>query len=427
MALRLEPSFMQKTNEVLIKARAAKASSKSLRMITTDKKNAVLLALATLLKDKHDDLMQANQIDLDAAQAAGQSKAFIDRLLLTSTRIDAIANSLIALAGVDDPIHRVIETYNRPNGLRIVKRRVPLGVIGMVYESRPNVTIDAFALAFKTNNCLILRGGKEALHTNLALVTCIHAVLTMFHIDTNCVALIENTDRSLVLDLLQARGLIDVLIPRGSAQLIQYVVENAKVPVLETGAGNCHIYIEKTADLQKSTAIVLNAKVQRPSVCNAVETLLVDAALLQTYVPSLIDALIQAGVEVRGCAKTCALDKRVNPAHEDDWSTEYLDLIVALKIVESTQEAIDHIDRYSTRHSEAILTEDRVAKECFFSQVDAAVVYHNASTRFSDGYEFGFEAEMGISTQKLHARGPMGLNELCTYVYEVSGAYTTRT
>lgn len=417
---------MLNPNEVILKATAAKQASKSLRQIDSAKKAVVLKELATLLRNKQHVLIDANHHDILAAQASNQSAAFVDRLLLNPARIEAMANSLEALAKVDDPINQVIETIERPNGLHILKRRVPLGVIGIIYESRPNVTIDAFALAFKTNNCLVLRGGKEALHSNLALLSCIHQVLSRNQIDLNCVSLIENTDRSLVLSLMHATGLIDVLIPRGSASLIQHVVENARVPVLETGAGNCHIYIEKTANLSKATDIVLNAKVQRPSVCNAVETVLVDEALKDTYVPHLIDALIQAGVSVRGCEKSCLIDHRVVAAQEEDWSTEYLDYIVALKLVDSTQDAIQHIDQYSTHHSEAILTEDAQAKDLFFSLVDAAVLYHNASTRFTDGYEFGFEAEMGISTQKLHARGPMGLKELCTYVYEVSGTYNIR-
>jgi len=315
----------------------------------------------------------------------------------------------------------VIEEFTRPNGLDIQKIRVPLGVIAMIYEARPNVTIDAAALCLKAGNAIILRGGKEAYLSNKYLVSLIKEALTRNAISSDTVQFIEDNDRTLALELMQDREHIDVLIPRGSAKLIQSVIEHAKVPVLETGVGNCHIYVEQSADLRKALAIVINAKCSRPGVCNAAEKCLVDQSIAPQFLDLLIPALREAHVEIRACHKTKELYPDLNLASTEDWGTEYLDLIIGVKIVDGLQEAIEHIQKYGTKHSESIVTQDLLTAQRFQKEVDAAAVYVNASTRFTDGSEFGYGAEIGISTQKLHARGPMGLNELCTIKYLING------
>jgi glutamate-5-semialdehyde dehydrogenase len=380
-------------------------------------KNAILLVMADAIEEHSKALVEANRADLESCGLEG---AMRDRLLLDEERIRGMARGVRDVANLPDPVYQVLAETTRPNGLHIRKLRVPLGVIGIVYESRPNVTVDTAALAIKTGNAIVLRGGKEAFQSNQKLVEIVTGVVAL---PEGAIQLLDSSSRESTQELIKARGLIDVLIPRGGPALISYVAENATVPVIETGAGNCHVFVDESADLDMADAIVINAKTQRPSVCNAAEKLLVHKNIAGQYVPRIVKKLMAAGVEVRGSDEVRGLahGMAIVPAREQDWSEEYLRLCIATRVVANLDEAIAHINRYSTQHSDAIVTEDEANARQFLRQVDSAAVYWNASTRFSDGAEFGFGAEMGISTQKLHARGPFALAELTSTKYEVIG------
>lgn len=411
---------------VLHRVKLAKEAADLLAALTAREKEEALLRMGEVLWEHREEILTANEADLMAAKEGGTPEARLDRLRLTEARIKGMIEGLREVARLQDPVGEVMEVYHRPNGLRIEKVRVPFGVIAMVYESRPNVTVDAAALALKTGNAVVLKGGSEALASNKALVKIMKEGLKGTTVPEAAVQLIEETDRDAVEILIRAKGLVDLALPRGGAGLIQRVVERSLVPVIETGVGNCHIYVDRAADPNKATPIIINGKTQRPSVCNATETLLVHREIAARWLPEAAEALIARGVELRGCPETVAILReagydQVKPATEEDYATEFLDLILAVKVVGSTMEAIRHIAQYGTKHSEAIVTEDEEAAKLFLRQVDAAAVYHNASTRFTDGFEYGFGAEMGISTQKLHARGPMGLKELTSYKYMVYG------
>jgi glutamate-5-semialdehyde dehydrogenase len=404
--------------EVIVEqAKSAKRIEKILAMKTTEEKNRALKAMASALEEDMERILQANQEDVQTAREMGIPEAKIDRLILNEKRIRDMMEGLYTVAGLDDPVGEIDESWTRPNGLVLQKVRVPFGLIAIIYESRPNVTVDAAGLCLKTGNAVILRGGKEALQSNFALVRALQKGLAAAGFPKEAVQLVERTEREAVDILIQLKEYVDLVIPRGGAGLIQRVVQNSIVPVIETGVGNCHVYVDQHADLQMATEIVVNAKAQRPSVCNAMETLLVHQAVAPNWLPDVVESLRQAGVEVRGCEQARRVLTDLPAASEEDWETEYLDLILAVKVVRDLDEAIEHIDKYGTKHTEAIVTQDQAAAEKFLRAVDAAAVYHNASTRFTDGFEYGFGAEIGISTQKMHARGPMGLRELTSYKY----------
>ena len=400
--------------------RAAKAAAPVLARATTATKNAALAAIADALDANHEPLLAANARDVAAAREAGTSAAIIDRLTLTDERLTAIAEAVRDLIGLADPIGEDVRGWRLPNGLQIRQQRVPLGVVAMVYEGRPNVTVDAAGLALKSGNACVLRGSSSAIHSNTALVAVLREALTASGLPADVVCLIEDTSRESVKELGRLRGIVDLLIPRGGAGLINAVVADAQVPTIETGVGNCHVYVDAAADLDKAAAIVVNAKAQRPSVCNAAETLLVHRGVAETFLPRVAAALRDAGVDLVGDDDAQRLAGAA-PATDEDWDTEFLDLKLAVRVVGSLDDALDHIARHGTLHTEAIVTEDRAAARRFTAEVDAAAVMVNASTRFTDGGEFGFGAEIGISTQKLHARGPMGLRELTTTKYIVEG------
>lgn len=408
-------------NELEIKGQMAKAASAYLAISGEAEKNRVLLAVADAIYDNTDYIIKVNSEDIAAARANGLSEGFVERLTLNSSRIAGIAKGIRQVAELPDPIGTFVSRDKRPNGLEIDKVRVPLGVIGIIYESRPNVTADAAALCLKSGNACILRGGKEALGTNMALVNIMQDALVREGFPKGCINLVEDTSRETATALMRLNKYLDVIIPRGGAGLIRAVVENATVPAIETGTGNCHVYVDKYADLAMARDIVINAKTSRPSVCNAEEKLLVHESIAERFIPAMISALREEGVEVVGDEKTLAIDGSVIPATEDDWGEEYLALKIAIKVVGSVEEAIAHINKYGTLHSEAIITENVPSAQKFLKEVDAAAVYVNASTRFTDGFEFGFGAEIGISTQKIHARGPMGLTELTTTKYLIRG------
>jgi glutamate-5-semialdehyde dehydrogenase len=377
--------------------------------------------MAEALNANADKIISANKKDVETGIANGMSGSLVDRLSLTEKRIADMAKGLREIAALPDPIGEIIEGWTRPNGLLIQKVRVPLGVIGIIYEARPNVTADAAGLCLKSGNAVILRGGKEALSSNRAIVDVMTAAAEKSDLPAGAIQLIENPGREVATAMMRANGLIDVLIPRGGAGLIQSVIQNATVPVIETGVGNCHLYLDATADKKMATDICLNAKVQRPSVCNAIETLLVHEALGEKHLNELLAELDRHGVEIRGCERTVKAFAKAKPATDTDWEEEFLRLVLAVRVVNSLDEALAHIHRYSSKHSEAIVTRDLVSAERFTAELDAAAVYVNASTRFTDGFEFGFGAEIGISTQKLHARGPMGLRELTSIKYIIRG------
>ena len=391
----------------------------TLGQLTTLQKNTGLLAMAAALETHADTILAANKADLAAASALPEK--FVDRLALTKARIADMAAGVRQVATLDDPTAQTDRAWVNEAGLTIAQKRVPLGVVGMIYEARPNVTVDAAALTFKSGNAVILRGGKEALHSNLALATVLQDALAAKGLPRDAVQLITDPSRAVATQMMHLNGYIDVLIPRGGKGLIKAVVEQATVPVIETGAGNCHIYVDAHAQLQMAVAIVVNAKVQRPSVCNAAEKLLIHADVANEQLPVIAKALQDHGVELRGDERARAIVPSMHAATAEDWDTEYNDLIMAVKVVDSEEEAIQHINAHNTKHSEAIITDNYQNSQQFLQQVDAAVVYVNASTRFTDGYEFGFGAEIGISTQKLHARGPMGLAALTTIKYQVLG------
>ena len=400
-------------------ARAARASA-SLARLSTEQKNALLLAMADALLAHERDILAANSRDLAAFDAAGPAGALRDRLMLTSQRIRDVAQGLHEVAALPDPVGQTIREWTRPNGLLIRKVRVPLGVVGIIYESRPNVTVDTAALALKSGNAIVLRGGKEAAHSNRQLVDIMCSVKG---VPEGAIELLDSSTRDSTRELIKARGLVDVLVPRGGRELINFVRENATIPVIETGDGNCHVFVDESADLDMAERIVINAKTSRPSVCNAAEKLLIHEKIAVQFVPHIVKRLIESGVEVRGDEQTLGLAKglRVHPAEEKDWGEEYLRLCMAVRVLPSVDAVIEHINRYSTKHSESIVTKDERNARKFLQLVDSAAVYWNASTRFTDGFEFGFGAEMGISTQKLHCRGPFALEELTSSKYEIVG------
>ena len=401
--------------------RRAKDAAKYMNRLGQIEKNEGLRAVAEALREQGSFLMSENEKDVQAAQTAGMSEALVDRLRLTKDRIAGMAEGLDQIAGLDDPVGEMISMKTRPNGLRIGTRRVPLGVIGIIYESRPNVTADAFGLCFKTSNVTVLRGGSDAIHSNQAIVKVIRETLKGQGLPEDAVILVEDTSRAVVSDMMKLHGLIDVLIPRGGAGLIASVVANSTVPVIETGTGNCHVYVDEYADLGMAVDIIENAKTQRLGVCNACESLVIHEKVADEVIPMIYDRLRKKSVEVRGDKQAVRIQDGILAATEEDWSTEYLDSIISVKVVSSIEEAIDHINRNNTGHSEAIITENYDHALRFQDEIDAAAVYVNASTRFTDGFEFGFGAEIGISTQKLHARGPMGLLALTTTKYVIFG------
>lgn len=407
--------------EVRKKGQAAKAAGRVLCTVSSVLKNRALAAMAEEIVSAEDEILSANELDIAAGRDKELSAALIDRLTLTPARIRGMAEGLAVLQDLPDPIGEVISMWKRPNGLRIGQVRVPLGVVGIIYEARPNVTVDAAGLALKAGNAVILKGGSEAINSNKAIVAALQRALVAVGLSEGSVDLIEDTSREAATALMRLSEYLDVLIPRGGAGLIRAIMENATVPVIQTGVGNCHTYVDGSADQDMARRIVVNAKCSRPGVCNACETLLVDASIAAAFVPEVVSDLTAGGVEVRGCPRVKSLCSQVKLASVEDWRTEYLDYIIAVKVVAGIDEAINHINKYGTHHSEAIITSDYAHAQRFLEEVDAAAVYVNASTRFTDGFEYGFGAEMGISTQKLHARGPMGLKELTTIKYIVYG------
>ena len=398
----------------------AQIAAQTLAQVPTSTKNQVLRAMADALDERTPEILEANQADL--ADTTGLEDKFIDRLTLTADRLAGIADGVRKVANLSDPLGNIERGWTTDSGLEISQKRVPLGVVGIIYEARPNVTVDSAVLCFKSGNAVILRGGKEALQTNIKIAVILREVLGAFNLPKDIVQVVAETSHELAQQFMRLNEYIDVLIPRGSARLIQTVVAHATVPVIETGAGNCHIYVDETADLQMAIDVVINAKTQRPSVCNATEKLLVNAAIAPDFLPQIAKGLASSHVEIRGDEQTCQiLGDQVRPAQPEDWDTEYNDYIIAIKIVDGLDEAVSHINQHNTKHSEAIITTDYEHSQQFTQQVDAACVYVNASTRFTDGFEFGFGAEIGISTQKLHARGPMGLKELTTTKYVILG------
>ena len=400
----------------------AKAAKSRLACAATGEKNKILQRIAEKLVERTEQIHQENEKDIAAARDNGITEVMVDRLRLTPERIQGIADACIQLINLEDPIGEVLQGSTRPNGMKITKIRVPMGVVGIIYESRPNVTVDAATLCIKSGNAAILRGGKEAIHSNRILMNTMREAVREAGFPENIIQLVEDTSREISTQMMQANGSIDVLIPRGGAGLIQAVVKNATVPVIETGTGNCHIYIDETADLSMAVDITDNGKTQRPSVCNALETCLVHQAVADTFLPALQKRLDEHQVEIRGCERTKAiLGDAVVPVTEEDYATEFLDYILSVRVVDSLEEAVEHISKYSTGHSECIVTESYASAERFQQAVDSACVYVNCSTRFTDGAEFGLGAEIGISTQKLHARGPMGLREMTTMKYLITG------
>ena len=400
----------------------AQRAARVLNTISTSKKNEALNAIAENLIHCLSEILEANAKDMEAAGASGMSASLLDRLSLTPKRLNAIAQSVQEVTALPDPVGKVIGGGTNPNGLRIEKVSVPLGVVGMIFEARPNVVVDAAVLCLKSSNASILRGGKEAICTSSALEQAMRKALESVQLPADCIQLVKDTSRNSALEMMKLNGYIDVLIPRGGAGLIRSVVENATVPVIETGTGNCHVYVDNSCDIEMACQIVDNAKTSRPSVCNAIENVLVHRGIASSFLPLMKKALDARHVELRGCPETVRiLGGCVTTASEEDYDTEFLDYILAVKVVNSLEEAIQHINTHGTRHSECIVTRDYANSRKFVCEVDAAAVYVNASTRFTDGGEFGLGAEIGISTQKLHARGPMGLNELTSYKYIVEG------
>ena len=400
---------------------SARIAKRALAKLTTDEKNNVLLNAADALKSNYKEILIANEIDLENGKKAGLKPSIMDRLALNKERIYSIAEGLEQIAKLPDPIGEVINMKTLPNGLTVGQKRVPMGVIGIIYEARPNVTSDAFGLCLKAGSAVILRGGKEAINSNKATIAVFKKAINKIGVDENIVQLIEDTSRETATAMMKMNGYIDVLIPRGGAGLIQSVVQNSTVPVIETGVGNCHVFVDESADIEKAVNIIVNAKAQRPGVCNAAETMLVHKNIAKEFLPAAIKALKEKNVEIRGDKAVKSIVNDVAEAKDEDWATEYLDYILAVKVVENIDEAIEHIAKYSTGHSECIVSESYTNTQRFLQEIDSAAVYVNASTRFTDGNEFGFGAEIGISTQKLHARGPMGLKELTTTKYLIYG------
>lgn len=401
----------------------AKACKKDIAFASTTQKNDALLEIAHILRVCKDDIIEANKVDLENGRMRKMSEAMLDRLALKDSRIEGMAKACEELAQLDDPVGEVVSGSTRPNGMKIEKVRVPMGVIGIIFEARPNVTVDGAILCLKSGNAVILRGGKEAINSNKMLADLMRKAVERAGFSPDIIQLVEDTDRGIALDMMKANDYIDVLIPRGGAQLIKAVVQSATVPVIETGTGNCHVYVDASADIKMAVNIVDNGKTSRPSVCNAVESCLVHRDIAEDFLPKLKERLDKHHVEIRGCELTRQIlgPENVTPADDDDYATEFLDYIISIKVVDDMAEALEHIDRFSTGHSECIVTESLFAAQEFQKRVDSAAVYVNCSTRFTDGGMFGLGAEIGISTQKLHARGPMGLREMTTTKYLISG------
>ncbi len=414
--------------ELEAKGKAAKAASRILAHLPTHVKNNALLAIADSLAAREQEILDANRVDYQAAQAGGMDEAMLDRLMLNSSRLQAVASDVRTVASLPDPIGEAFDTRTLPNGMRIERRRVPMGVIGAIYESRPNVTVDISSLCLKSGNAVVLRGGKESIHSNSALARVIKGAIREAGVPEDAVQLIESTERELVGHMLTMNKVIDLIIPRGGEGLVGFVVENATMPVLASGVGICHTYVDEEADLDAAVAIAYNAKVQRPTVCNALDCLLVHSAVAERYLPMIAAEWSKAGVEMHCDERALRILSSSSPvpATDSDWGKEFLALVAAVKVVDSLDEALDHIDRYSSKHSEAIITEDYSAAMRFLEEVDASCVYVNASTRFTDGGQFGLGAEVGISTNKFHARGPMGLRELTTYKWVIMGSGQVR-
>lgn len=407
--------------DILTMGKNARLASRKLAGLGTTKKNDVLCAVADAVKDNSEYILAENLKDVEQGRADGMKSGLLDRLTLTKARIDGMADGIRQVASLDDPIGEVLSMKKRPNGLLIGRKRVPFGVIAVIYESRPNVTLDTFGLCFKTGNAVILKGGSDAINSNIAIASVIRKALRECEIDENAIQLIDSTDRECVKELLTMNEYVDVVIPRGGKGLIQFVVKNSTVPVIETGTGNCHVFVDESADFDMAINIIENAKTQRVGVCNACESLVVHKNIAGEFIPKLVHMLKEHNVEIRGDEFSRLIDPYIVPATEEDYSTEYLDYIISLKTVDSLDEAIEHINANNTGHSESIITNNYESSQRFLDEIDAACVYVNASTRFTDGNEFGFGAEIGISTQKLHARGPMGINELTTTKYIIYG------
>ncbi len=399
----------------------AKKASRIIAKTGIEEKNKALLMVADALCSRKNEIIKGNKIDVSNAENNNMSPALMDRLKLTDERIEGIAEGVRQVAALEDPVGEVLSMKKRPNGLLVGQVRVPMGVIGIIYESRPNVTIDTFALCFKAGNAVVLRGGSDCIHSNLALVKIVKDALIEAGIDPDVISLVEDTDREIVNQMMKMNQYLDLLIPRGGAGLINNVIQNATVPVIQTGTGNCHIYVDKYADLDMAVKIIRNAKLQRLGVCNAAESLVIHSDVAEDVIPLIAADLASDGCEIRGDERSQSISNIIVPANEEDYGTEYLAKIISAKVVDSLDEAIEHINKYSTGHSEAIITEDYNSSQRFLNEVDSACVYVNASTRFTDGFEFGFGAEIGISTQKLHARGPMGLTALTSTKYIVYG------
>ncbi len=408
-------------SEVKMKAALAQKAAAAMNNLSENQKNEALLAMSKAILEQQDSIIAANKIDLDNGRQNGTTSSLLDRLALDEERIKAIASGLAEIAMLPDPVGEVLEKFERPNGIQVRKIRVPLGVIGMIYEARPNVTVDAAGLCFKTGNCVVLRGGSAALESNKQIAAVLRSALQQMDLPYDAIQLIEDSDRASVNEMLKLNGLLDVIIPRGGAALIRNVIENATVPVIETGAGICHTFIDESADFEMAKNIALNAKVQRPSVCNAMETLVVHEAFANQHLEQLCADIADAGVELKVPAAWTNKINNSQTATDADYATEYNDYILNIAVVNSLDEAIAHISQYSTKHSECIVTEEEENAARFLQEIDAAAVYHNVSTRFTDGFEFGFGAEIGISTQKLHARGPMGLPALTSTKYQITG------
>lgn len=400
---------------------AAKAASAVMNRLSVTEKNKGLSAVAAALTGHEAEILSANAEDISNAEKAGMKESLIDRLSLDKDRIGGMAKGLRQVVNLDDPVGEMISMKTTPNGLRVGQKRVPMGVIGIIYESRPNVTADAFALCFKTGNAVILRGGSDAIHSNMAIVKVIREALLREGLPADAIQLLEDTSRETAQEFMRMNQYMDVLIPRGGAGLIRTVVEKSTVPVIETGTGNCHVYVDEFADIDMAVKIIVNAKTQRLGVCNACESLVIHREVAADSIPAICEALYAHGVEIRGDERARQYDDQIKEAAEEDFGTEYLDKIISMKVVDSIEEAIDHINRYNTGHSETIVTKDYDHSMKFLNEIDAAAVYVNASTRFTDGFEFGFGAEIGISTQKLHARGPMGLTALTSTKYVILG------
>lgn len=406
--------------ELLDKGEKVKAASRKLRLLSTDEKNEAILSISRELEAQKEGILLANSIDVENSKKKGMKESLVDRLALSEDRIAGMIESCKNVVSLSDPVGEIENTWVQKDGLQISRVRVPIGAIGMIYESRPNVTVDASILSLKSGNSVLLKGGSDAINSNKAIVSIIKKALTSAGLPEGSVELVEDTSHQAVEEMLKMNQYLSLIIPRGGAGLIKFVVNNSRIPVIETGTGNCHIFIDYNADVDKAVMIVDNAKTQRPGTCNAVETLLVHRAIAAEFIPRAAQILTEKGVELRGCTESIRYWKML-PATEEDYATEFLDLVLAVKIVEDVDEAISHIEKYSTGHSEAILTNDYANSRRFLKAVDSAAVYVNASTRFTDGGEFGFGSEIGISTQKLHARGPFGLKELTSYKYTILG------